>query len=260
LVEVIRGADTSDQTVATVVALAKRIGKTSIVVNDCPGFLVNRILMPYMAEALVLLCGGIDMDRIDKVATAFGMPVGPIALYDMVGIDVGYYAGGVMSAGYSDRSVDLPPVLKALMDAGRLGKKSGSGFRGYDKKGRPLPDADVLPIIEASIGERIELSDEQIADRLFGCMVLEAARALEDGIARSAGDVDMAMILGTGFPPFRGGPLRWMDDEGLAALLERWKPYAQLGARFVPPASLVAMAENNQTFHPRPQMVAATGA
>ena len=165
----------------------------------------------------------------------------------------------VMSAGYADRSVALPPVLKALMDAGRLGKKSGSGFRAYDKKGKPVEDPDVMPILEACIEDRVELGDEQIADRLFGCMVLEAARALEDGIARSAGDVDMAMIMGTGFPPFRGGPLRWMDDQGIVALLKQWAPYAELGARFVPPQSLQAMADQNKTFHPRLKKATGTG-
>ncbi len=253
LVEVIRGQATSDQTVATVVALAKRIGKTPIVVKDCPGFAVNRLLMPYMAEALVLLSGGIDMDRIDRVATRFGMPVGPIALYDMVGIDVGYYAGGVMAAGYADRAVALPPVLKALMDAGRLGKKSGSGFRAYDKKGKPVSDPDVLPILEAHTAGHLDLGDEQIADRLFGCMALEAARAMEEGVVRTAGHLDMAMILGTGFPPFRGGPLKWMDDEGAEHLLARLKPYAELGKRFEPPPSLIEMARSGATYHPSPK-------
>ncbi|MDX1565154.1 MAG: 3-hydroxyacyl-CoA dehydrogenase NAD-binding domain-containing protein, partial [Phycisphaeraceae bacterium] len=256
LVEVIRGERTSDRTVATVVAAAKRIGKTPIVVGDCPGFCVNRLLMPYMAEALLLLVGGIDMDRIDRVAVRFGMPMGPIALYDLVGIDVGYYAGGVMAEGYADRAVPLPPVLKAMMDAGRLGQKSGRGFRAYDKKGKPVPDPEVHQILEPHVEGHLDLGDEQILDRLFGCMALEAARAMDERIVRSPGHLDMAMILGTGYPPFRGGPLKWMDDQGLSALLERWKPLAELGARFQPPESLVEMAKEGRTFHRRPEAVA----
>ena len=112
LVEVIRGEKTNDETVVSLVSLAKKIGKTPIVVKDCPGFLVNRILMPYMAESLMLLEEGIDMDRIDQVATKWGMPVGPITLYDMVGIDVGYYAGLVLQAGYADRAVSTPLLGK----------------------------------------------------------------------------------------------------------------------------------------------------
>jgi 3-hydroxyacyl-CoA dehydrogenase/enoyl-CoA hydratase/3-hydroxybutyryl-CoA epimerase/3-hydroxyacyl-CoA dehydrogenase/enoyl-CoA hydratase/3-hydroxybutyryl-CoA epimerase/enoyl-CoA isomerase len=258
LVEVVRGAKTSDETVATVVALAKRIGKTPIVVGDCPGFLVNRILMPYMAEALVLLGEGVDMDRIDRVAVRWGMPVGPIALHDMVGLDTSRFAAGVLQAGYPDRVV-LTPLLDELVQLGRLGKKNGKGFRAYDKRGRPVADSEIQQLIAGRVQAKAELSDEEIADRLFLCMTLEAARALADRIARQPGDVDLAMILGCGFPAFRGGPLRWCDTEGAAGITARAAKWERLGARFKAPASLVEAAKRGTRFHPVSKTISTEG-
>ena len=249
LVEVVRGEQTSDETVVTLVALAKRIGKTPIVVRDCPGFLVNRILMPYMAEALVLLEEGVDMDRIDKIATKWGMPVGPITLYDMVGLDTGLYAGEVLQAGYADRAV-ATPILAELVKLGRMGKKAGKGFRGVDKKGKFIADPEVQQLIAQRVKAKSELSDDDISDRLFLCMALEAVRALEDKIARQPGDIDMAMILGVNFPAFRGGPLRWCDTEGAANLIDRAKKWESLGRRFAIPAAMAEASKNGSRFYP----------
>ncbi len=259
LVEIIRGEKTSDETVVSLVALAKKIGKTPIVVRDCPGFLVNRILMPYMAEAIVLLEEGIDMDRIDKVATKWGMPVGPITLYDMVGIDVGYYAGLVLQAGYADRAVTTP-LLAKLVETGRLGKKTGKGFRGIDKKGKFIADPEAQQLVAQFVRKKSELSDDDIADRLFLCMSLEAIRALEDKIARQPGDIDMAMILGVNFPAFRGGPLRWCDTEGAANLINRAKKWESLGRRYEVPAALAEAARQGTRFYPAPQKSAVRSA
>ena len=256
LVEIVRGEKTSDETVVSLVALSKKIGKTPIVVRDCPGFLVNRILMPYMAEALVLLEEGVDMDRIDAVATKWGMPVGPIALYDLVGIDVGYYAGRVLQDGYADRAV-ATPLLGQLVELGRLGKKTGKGFRSMDKKGKFVSDPEVQQLIAKRVQKKIDLSDEEIADRLFLCMAFEAARAMDDKIARQPGDVDMAMILGVNFPAFRGGPLRWCDTEGAAKLIERAKKWESLGRRFAVPVALSEAAKNGTRFYPTSQKTAA---
>ena len=256
LVEVIRGEKTDDETVVSLVALAKKIGKTPIVVRDCPGFLVNRILMPYMAEALVLLQEGVDMDRIDRVATKWGMPVGPVTLYDMVGIDVGYYGGLVLQEGYKDRAVSTP-LLALFVEKGRLGKKTGKGFRGIDKKGKFVTDPEALALIASNADKKQELSDEDIADRLFLCMAFEAARAMDDKIARQPGDVDMAMILGTNFPAFRGGPLRWCDTEGAANLINRAKKWESLGKRFEVPHALVDAAKTGSRFYPAPQKATA---
>ena len=249
LVEVVRGEKTSDETIVTLVALAKKIGKTPIVVRDCPGFLVNRILMPYMAESLVLLEEGVEMDRIDKVATKWGMPVGPIALYDMVGIDIGFYAGEVLQAGYPDRAI-ATPILGQLVEMGRLGKKSGKGFRVLDKKGKFVADPEVQQLIAQRVHKKNELSDDDISDRLFLCMALEAVRALDEKIARQPGDVDMAMMLGVNFPAFRGGPLRWCDTEGAESLIGRAKKWESLGKRFDIPAALTEAAKQGTRFYP----------
>ncbi|MBL8849632.1 MAG: enoyl-CoA hydratase/isomerase family protein [Planctomycetaceae bacterium] len=248
LVEVVRGEQTSDETIATLVALSKKIGKTPIVVRDCPGFLVNRILMPYMSEALVLLQEGVDMDRLDKIATRWGMPVGPITLHDMVGLDTAFYAGEVLLAGYADRAVSTP-ILGELVKLGRHGKKAGKGFRGIDRKGKFIPDPEVQQLIAKHVTQPRDLTDDDVADRLFLCMALEAVRALEDRIARQPGDVDMAMILGVNFPAFRGGPLRWIDSEGAQNIVDRAKKFESLGRRFSIPAALADAAKRGTRLY-----------
>jgi 3-hydroxyacyl-CoA dehydrogenase/enoyl-CoA hydratase/3-hydroxybutyryl-CoA epimerase/enoyl-CoA isomerase len=255
LVEVIRGTNTSDETVATVVALAKRIRKTPIVVKDCAGFLVNRVLFPYMNEALQLLQEGVSMDEIDKAAEAFGMPMGPIALQDQVGLDVAAYAGKVLAKAYPDRAVPSPIVLD-LVKAGRLGKKSGAGFRSFTGKGgKAANDPAITPILNKyRTSDGHEFSREQITDRLFLPMLLEATRVLEEGIVREPSDVDMGLILGIGFPPFRGGVLRWCDVEGAAKILERVEMYQGLGKRFQPTESLIRHARTGEVFYPMPKI------
>jgi 3-hydroxyacyl-CoA dehydrogenase/enoyl-CoA hydratase/3-hydroxybutyryl-CoA epimerase/3-hydroxyacyl-CoA dehydrogenase/enoyl-CoA hydratase/3-hydroxybutyryl-CoA epimerase/enoyl-CoA isomerase len=255
LVEVIRGARTSDETVATVVALAKRVRKTPIVVKDCAGFLVNRVLFPYMNEALLLLQEGVPMDAIDAAATRFGMPMGPIALQDLVGLDTSAYAGKVIAKAYPDRAVPTP-ILFDLVKAGRLGKKSGAGFRKYTGKGgKPAPDPDFEPILaKHKSGEPPALSEEDLTDRLFLPMLLEATRVLEEGIVREAADVDMGLILGIGFPPFRGGILRWADSLGAAKVVEKLEKYRSLGKRFEPTETLSRMARSGELFYPRPKL------
>jgi len=251
LVEVIRGEQTSDETVVTLVELARRIKKVPIVCNDCPGFLVNRILLPYMNEALLLLNAGATLDQIDKAATRFGMPVGPIALHDMVGLDTAYYAGQVMLAGFSDRAV-MTPLLGELVEAGRLGKKSGAGFRKFTgRKSRPVEDPDLLPYLEAHRTEQRELTSEEITDRLMLPMLLEATRVLEDNIVREPAHVDMGLILGIGFPSFRGGLLRWSDNLGPAEVLKKVEQYQHLGRRFEPTESLLALAATDGRFYPK---------
>lgn len=254
LVEVIRGAKTSDETVATVVALAKTMRKTPIVVKDCPGFLVNRVLFPYMNESLLLLTEGAGEDAIDKAATKFGMPMGPIALADLVGLDTACYAGHVMRRAYPDRVVETP-ILDELVKAGRLGQKSGAGFRKFDVKGKPSPD----PALGAALdkhraGARVP-DEAEITDRLFLAMLLEATRVLEEGIVREPSDVDMGLIYGIGFPPFRGGILRWADTEGAARVVEKLAAYSRLGRRFEPTESLQKMAATGGRFYPLPAAV-----
>lgn len=254
LVEVIRGKKTDDETVATVVALSKRIKKTPIVMKDCPGFLVNRILLPYMNEALVLLLEGASMDQIDKVATRFGMPMGPIALQDMVGLDTSLFAGKVLLEAYKDRAVDMP-LLQDLVDAGRLGKKSGAGFRKYSgKKGKPEADPALQPMIEKrKLGDK-QFKDQEIEDRLFLPMLLEGSRVLEEEIVREPSHVDMGMILGTGFPPFRGGLLRWGDMVGAGKVIEKLSQYTSLGKRYQPTDMIQNMARTGGKFYTAPKL------
>jgi 3-hydroxyacyl-CoA dehydrogenase/enoyl-CoA hydratase/3-hydroxybutyryl-CoA epimerase/3-hydroxyacyl-CoA dehydrogenase/enoyl-CoA hydratase/3-hydroxybutyryl-CoA epimerase/enoyl-CoA isomerase len=253
LVEVIRGQATNDDTVATAVAYARRLGKSPIVVSDGPGFVVNRVLLPYMNEALLLLEEGATIKQVDRAATAFGMPMGPIALYDTVGLDVALHAGGVLQAAFPDR-VAPSAILPAMVAAGRIGKKAGRGFFDYGKKkkdrGEESPEAAKV-IAATRRGER-KFSSEEITDRLFLPMLLEATRVLEDGVAASARDVDLAMIFGTGFPPFRGGLLFWADATGAAAIVEKLKAYVSLGERYKPTPSLLALAKSSGKFYETP--------
>ncbi len=253
LVEVIRGEKTSDETVATIVALAKRIRKTPIVVKDCAGFLVNRVLMPYMNEALLLLQEGVPMESIDKAATRFGMPMGPIALTDMVGLGTACYAGKLLAGAYPDRAV-TSPILEEMLKTGGADHKSALRFwvtKG--KGGKPQPNPDVSSIVAKHRAGEKTMEESEIVDRLFFPMLIEATRVLEEGIVREPGDVDMGLILGIGFPPFRGGILRWCDTVGAGNIVDRLAKYAPLGKRYEPTASLLELAKGGETFYPRPK-------
>ncbi len=251
LVEVIRGPKSSDETIATAVAVAKRLNKTPIVVNDGPGFLVNRLLFPYMNEAIELLLDQIPIASIEKAATKFGMPMGPIALYDMVGLDTSVYAGRVMWEAFPDR-VLASPVLPALVKAGRLGTKSGKGFFSYEnKKKEAQPDPALATIIGPYAREAKPASEEEITHRLFLPMLIEATRALSEGIVQKPHDVDLGLILGLGFPPFKGGLLFWADQVGAATIVKWLEKLAPLGKRFEPTPMLLEMASQGSKFYSR---------
>lgn len=251
LVEVIRGEKTNDVTVATLVAQAKRVGKSPIVVKDCPGFLVNRILFPYINESLALLEEGADPRAIDKAATAFGMPMGPIALNDVVGLDTSLYAGHVVNTAFADRAV-ATSILKELVDVGRLGQKSGAGFYNYAKDPKKGVDDLALAAILAKVRKSTrQIGQEEITDRLFLPMVVEATRCLEEGIVREPADVDMGLILGIGFPPWRGGILRWADGMGAGNVVKSLEKYAHLGKRFEPTGSIRKLAASGGKLYPR---------
>jgi 3-hydroxyacyl-CoA dehydrogenase/enoyl-CoA hydratase/3-hydroxybutyryl-CoA epimerase/3-hydroxyacyl-CoA dehydrogenase/enoyl-CoA hydratase/3-hydroxybutyryl-CoA epimerase/enoyl-CoA isomerase len=248
LVEVIRGKRTSDTTVVTLVALAKRIGKTPIVVRDCPGFLVNRILFPYMNEAMLLLEEGAAPREIDKAATAFGMPMGPITLNDVVGLDTSLYAGTVVNTAFADRGVSSR-LLAELVKAGRLGQKTGAGFYSYAKGSRGSDDPAFAAILEKVRTGKRTISVEEITDRLFLPMLTEASRVLTEGIVREPGDVDMGLILGIGFPAYRGGLLRWADTVGIAQIVKKLQQYEVLGKRFEPTEQLRQLAAAGKGFY-----------
>ena len=248
LVEVIRGDRTSDGTVVTLVALAKRIGKTPIVVRDCPGFLVNRVLFPYLNESLVLLEEGADPRAIDKAAAAFGMPMGPITLNDLVGLDTSLYAGRVVNTAFADRA-KTTRILDELVASGRLGQKSGAGFYAYAKGGRGADDPYLTKLLERMGTKPRAFGQEELQERLFLPMVTEASRVLAEGIVRDAADVDMGLILGIGFPAFRGGLLRWADTLGMPAVLEKLRKYEPLGSRYKPTEAMTRLAAEGKGFY-----------
>ncbi len=254
LVEVIRGEKTSEKAIATTVALAQKMGKTPIVVNDCPGFLVNRVLFPYFGAFDLLLKEGVDFVQIDKVMERFGWPMGPAYLIDVVGLDTGVHGAEVMAEGFPDRmKPDYKGGIKHLFENNRLGQKNGVGFYKYetDKKGKPkkLADNATYELLKAVQTDSRQVDDQEIIDRMMIAFCNETVRCLEDNIVASAGEADMAMIMGVGFPPFRGGPCRYIDQIGVANYVELCNKYAHLGKAYEAPAKLVTMAANGETFY-----------
>ena len=251
LVEVIRGPATSDATVATAVAHVKRLGKCPIVVRDSPGFLVNRVLMPYLHESVEMLREGIEPQRIDRVARGFGMPMGPLELYDMIGLDTAFYAGLVLNDAYGDR-IEASPLIPALVKSGRLGRKSGGGFYQYSAGGQRAridrPDDGVAKLIKPYALPARETTDTTIRDRLLLPMLLEALRAIDEGIVRDGRDIDLAVIHALGFPAFRGGLLAWGNSLGAAEVVRRLAPLADLGIRMHPTPRLLAVAAAGEPF------------
>lgn len=253
LVEVIRGEKSSEVAVATTVAYAKKMGKNPIVVNDCPGFLVNRVLFPYFGGFARLVSAGVDFVRIDKVMEKFGWPMGPAYLMDVVGIDTGHHGRDVMAEGFPDRMKDeRRSAIDALYDANRLGQKNGKGFYAYetDKRGKPkkVADAGVLEVLKPIVYEQREVSDEDIVNWMMIPLCLETVRCLEDGIVETAAEADMGLGYGIGFPPFRGGALRYIDTLGVAEFVALADRYADLGPLYHPTAKLREMAKTGQRF------------
>jgi 3-hydroxyacyl-CoA dehydrogenase/enoyl-CoA hydratase/carnithine racemase len=249
LVEVIRGRQSSDETIATAVAYAKSVGKSPVVVNDGPGFLVNRLLFFYMLEALELLVSGAEIKAIERTAKNFGMPMGPLALYDVVGLDTAFFAGRVIYEAFPDRIV-LSPVVGALIKAGRLGQKSGAGFFSYARdKERGDPDPKVMEILAPYMRKPEKFTADQLTARLFLPMLLEATRLLEEKLVRDPRDIDLALIYGIGFPPFKGGLLFWADTIGMDRILEMLNPLESLGPRMAPTPLLLEMAKSKQRFY-----------
>ncbi|HKJ03283.1 MAG TPA: 3-hydroxyacyl-CoA dehydrogenase NAD-binding domain-containing protein [Longimicrobiales bacterium] len=251
LVEVVRGARTSDRSVATVYALALRLGKVPVVVRDGPGFLVNRILAPYLNEAGFILGDGATVDEVDHAALDFGMPMGPLRLVDEVGIDVSNHAGTSLHEALGDRLAPAP-ALVALGASGRLGRKGGLGFYVYDAGKDKGVDPEVYGVLGAAVpAERGgSVAPEVIRRRLVIQMINEAARVLADGIVASAEELDLAMIMGTGFPPFRGGLLRFADTLHARGVLDRLRTLHGIhGERFAPARLLEELASSDRTFY-----------
>lgn len=254
LVEVIRGEKTSDTAIATTVALAQKMGKTPIVVNDCPGFLVNRVLFPYFGAFDLLVKEGADFVSIDKTMEKFGWPMGPAYLLDVVGMDTGVHAAKVMAEGFPDRmKPDYKGATQLMFEHERLGQKNGVGFYQYetDKRGKPKKIADsttyeLLNLVQT--GDQT-FDEQEIIDRMMIAFCNETVRCLEDNIVASPAEADMAMIMGVGFPPFRGGPCRYIDQIGVANYVALCDKYAYLGKAYEAPAKLRDMAQNGETFY-----------
>ena len=242
LVEVIAPEGSDPAAVNTVFAFTRKLGKTPVLVSDTPGFLVNRLLMFYSTEALWLLDAGYKIEDVDRAMADWGMPMGPMALTDEVGIDVATKVAHILHDAFSDR-LPLPEWLDKAPQSGRLGTKNRKGFYLYEGRERKGPDPSVYPLL--GLQPRVEHPDPgAIVDRMVLPMVNEAARCLEEKVVRSAADLDLSLIFGTGFPPFRGGLCRWADQEGLARIIATLERLATaVGDRFHPSDALRKTAE-----------------
>jgi 3-hydroxyacyl-CoA dehydrogenase / enoyl-CoA hydratase / 3-hydroxybutyryl-CoA epimerase len=248
LLEVIPTAETAPEAIITAVRFGRRMGKTVIVVADRPGFWVNRILSPYLNEAAILVTEGVPIEVIDRTMTAWGFPVGPIALLDEVGLDVAEKAGKVMHQAYGDRLCP-PETLTRLLGDGRTGRKGGRGFYRYHDGHKAGADESVY----ALLGVRpVEDADVTVVERrLVYAMLNEAAMAADEDVVRSARDGDIGALFGIGYPAFRGGPLRTIDDFGPGRVVEVLRDLADLhGPRFLPTADLEEMADTGRRYFP----------
>ena len=248
LVEVVMGKATHPDTVETVAALAVRLGKVPVVTRDGPGFLVNRILGACLNEAGHMLAEGMDAQAVDRAWTSFGMPMGPYRLIDEVGIDVAAHAGATLGQAFGERMAPAS-ALVSLAKSGRLGRKGGRGFYLYKNGKQQGLDPDVYGAMGLG-APRSGVRANDVVERLGLAMVNEAGRVLEDGIVASAADVDLGMVMGTGFPPFRGGLLKYADDRGTRDVLASLKAlHERFGARFEPCGLVAELGESGTAFH-----------
>ena len=249
LVEVIRGEKSSDHAVSQIFQFSKQIGKTPIVVKDSPGFLVNRLLMPYLTEAATMVSEGVRIEEMDPAMLDFGMPMGPIELIDEVGLDVGDKVGHILHDAFGER-MSTPNTFSKLLEQKRLGKKTGAGFyfySGKDKKEKTL-DPNIYSLLGVNpVANKI--TAEEIVERCVFSMVNEAARCLEEKVVETPADVDLGMIMGTGFPPFRGGLLRYADAYGVEKIVTKLDALsAKYGMRFTPSEALKKVAQKGRFY------------
>jgi len=255
LLEVIATSRTTKEATATAVAYGKQLGKTVIVVNDGPGFYTTRTLSAYMNEAGRLLDEGAAIDAIDRALVDFGFPVGPITLLDEVGIDVGGKVGLVLADALGLRMTPAE-AMRRVVTAGRLGRKGRNGFYKYDASGKKGDvDDSIYQIIgagaRASAGQHVRIPDEEMVRRCVLAMVNEAARCLQEGILRNVRDGDVGAVFGVGFPPFRGGPFRYVDTVSVATIVRQLQELnARHPPRFEPAEVLLEMAQTGRTFYP----------
>lgn len=252
LVEVIKGPKTSDETIVTIFELSKKMGKMPVVVKDGPGFLVNRLLIPYLNEATFLFQEGMDIKTLDDYYVKnFGMPMGPLALMDEVGLDVGIKVVKIFKKAFGDR-IEVPEVMEKIEKAGRLGKKNSKGFYKYSSDGKRLePDETIY----SELGLKAPVnpySEKECIERGIFSMINECAMALnEDRIVETPHEVDLAMIMGTGFPPFRGGLCKYADSVGTLNIANALESYAvqRNAKRLKPLKALDQMAKTQRSFY-----------
>ena len=257
LVEVIYAPKTSKEAIATTVAYATAMGKTAIVVKNCPGFLVNRILFPYFGGWTGLIRDGADFQKMDKVMEGFGWPMGPAYLQDVVGIDTSHHVGDVLAEGYPDRmNKSFRTAMDVMYEQKRYGQKNGIGFYKYttDPKGKPKKEVtqdsyELIATVQPD-GQK-DFSDEEIVDRMMIPMIIETVRCLDEGIVETPAEADMGLIMGIGFPPFRGGALKYADSLGMPAILEKCAKYAHLGKLYEPTESMKKMAAEGKAYYPK---------
>ncbi|WP_104046984.1 fatty acid oxidation complex subunit alpha FadB [Vibrio jasicida] len=255
LVEIIRGEHTSDETINRVVAYAAKMGKSPIVVNDCPGFFVNRVLFPYFGGFSMLLRDGADFTKIDKIMERkFGWPMGPAYLLDVVGIDTAHHAQAVMAQGFPERMGKQDrDAIDALFEADKYGQKNGNGFYSYtiDRKGKPKKtfSEEILPVLADVCADKQDFDEQTIIQRMMIPMINEVVLCLQEGIIATPQEADMALVYGLGFPPFRGGVFRYLDSVGIAEFVAMAKQYSELGAMYQVPQMLIDMAAKGESFY-----------
>ena len=248
LLEIIKTEQTSEEVLATAYEVGLNQGKTVIVVNDGPGFYTTRILAPFMNEALLLLEEGVSIDQLDRAMKQFGFPVGPAALFDEVGIDVGAHVAGVLSDTFEQRGAKTSKKAAELVDAGYKGRKNGRGFYKYADGKKKVANQEIYSFFGGT--SRKEMNDSDIQHRLTLMMVNEAIYCLQENILLSPTDGDLGAILGLGFPPFTGGPFRYADSIGAKELAEQMNGYAEkFGKRFKPAGLLVEKSKSRTAFH-----------
>lgn len=248
LVEVVAGEKTSPEAIATAIDLCKKLGKTPIVVGDCPGFLVNRVFVLGANEVMFMLEEGASMESLEKMMLNFGMPMSPFILSDEVGNDVGYKVSKVFEHAYGER-MKAPKINELMYENKLYGKKSGKGFYIYQGEKRKV-NPKVQELLATIHAKKTRLSESDMIDRVILTMINEASRCLQEKVVKKPEYLDMALIMGIGFPPFRGGLLRYADKVGIPNIVERLKKFEQLyGPRFAPSDHLLAMQRDNRKFY-----------
>jgi 3-hydroxyacyl-CoA dehydrogenase len=252
LLEIVRGKETADDVIATSMELAARLRKVGVLVGNCFGFLGNRMFMPYLAEAEFLVEEGADISRVDKLLYDFGMAMGPFAVADLAGIDVGWRIEQEVK-GSLPEGMRRPLLTTRLYELGRYGQKTSAGWYRYEDGRTPLPDPAVDTLRDetaAAAGiEKRDFDDQEILDRIVYTLVNEGARLLQEGIALRSVDIDIAYLNGYGFPAWRGGPMKYADMVGLANVYERVKEFHEAHGFWWEPAPLLAeLAQAGSTF------------